>query len=60
MPSIKKVQDWYAQSFEVMLVTVRAGSVTRSLTCDTGNNHPFQTTIVERSTRSTYEAWETK
>jgi hypothetical protein len=59
MPSIKKVQDWYAQSFEVnksSCVRVRLGI----LTCDKGNNTATKTKSIERRPRATHEALETK
>lgn len=34
MPSIKRVQDWYAQSFEVCYGNIRVRRLTQALTCE--------------------------
>lgn len=61
MPSVKKVQDWYAQSFEVRDDTPALCDSNRrrlaDLTCK-GNYHPSTTTASKRSTRKTHEAGE--
>jgi hypothetical protein len=61
MPSIKKVQDWYAQSFEVcdaLLYSTRVlGGV---LTCDKGNYNITPTQPFKRCARSSHETCEIK
>ncbi len=59
MPSIKKVQDWYAQSFEVCrsshTVSAVGSAQAPALICDAGNHQAPKTQSATRSKGTPYE-----